>query len=125
MSEYIILLIIFTLLLYAFIYLVKGIKSIAITENNSILNNNTIFDKKLLLKNNLEELEIDFLSQKLDEAEYKNLKNNMQEEINSIKNNIPAPDTKKESSKLICQNCSKEIEPDSKFCKYCGNKINP
>lgn len=25
---------------------------------------------------------------------------------------------------MYCSNCGKEIEPDSRFCPYCGNQVN-
>ena len=24
---------------------------------------------------------------------------------------------------MVCENCNKEIDEDSKFCLYCGNKV--
>lgn len=135
MAEYIILVIIFILVVLSFIYLVKGIKSISLSEETVLFDNNAILNKKLLLENNLEELEIDFLSQKLDNDEYKTLKENMLKTIDSINKSsdefsgkdkltaYPVKDGEKEKRKIICTNCKKELEIDSKFCKYCGNKI--
>ena len=121
-------------------YLVKGIKSISVDEQSIIFDNNVLINKKLLLENNLEELEIDFLSQKLDENEYKTLRENMLKAINSINksndinrhcsNGTMANDValqhhpKDKKNKIICINCKKELEIDSKYCKYCGKEIN-
>lgn len=31
---------------------------------------------------------------------------------------------KKKNCKVICVNCGNKIDRDSKFCKYCGTKVN-
>ncbi len=139
MAEYIILAIIIILIILSFMYLVKGIKSIPLSEEIIVFDNNAILNKKLLLENNLEELEIDFLSQKLDDDEYKILKENILDSINSINSINKSADNQagqvspaliadgekeKEIKKIICTNCKKELEIDSKFCKFCGNKIS-
>ena len=126
MAQYIVLLIISITFLSALYFLIKAIKpTISLSTANSPLNNS-----ELILKNNLEELEIDFMSQKIDEKEYNNLKELFTKNLNSI--NQSSSTNKEEkyqetikitNKKLICQACKKEIENDSKFCKYCGNKI--
>jgi hypothetical protein len=133
MPEYIILIMILVLLIFSFIYIIKAIKSSQIEDlitqgNYSIQKeNNTSLNQELLIKNNLDELEFDFKSEKLAQEDYDSLKETMLKEINSINkitdDNLQKNEVENNIKILICKSCKKELETDSKFCKFCGEKI--
>jgi len=128
MKEYVILTILIIFLIFSVKYIVKAIKS-SFLESDLICDNLMLLSQKYTLENNLDELEFDLETQKIDKEEYNNLRVEILNKIDLI--NKSDDKTKEENDLIIekgenksnCSACKKELEEASNFCKYCGAKV--
>jgi len=127
MKEFIILAIVIIFLIFSIKFLIKAILSIFSKEELALASGDLSINQKIFLENNLEELEFDLSSKKIEEEEYKSLKEKILNDINSINKNfdtkLELTITEDEKKSLHCSSCKKELELDSAFCKYCGEKL--